>query len=234
MGDIDNGYMVEVDRVSFRYQNSAKPVLTDINLGVRRGQVVGIVGLSGSGKTTLMNILNGIIPRRINGDFQGRVLLNGQEITEKDVFELSTVIATVFQDPDSQIVFSSVEDEIAFGPENLCVPPDEILQRIDDITELLQIENLRYRNPNNLSGGEKQLVVIASVLSLNVEILILDECMAQIDNKGRQLIMAAIKNLRDSGKTIIMVEHDFSNLAYADQIYLLADGRLKPYDGVLQ
>ncbi|QOR35406.1 ABC transporter ATP-binding protein [Clostridium sp. 'deep sea'] len=223
--------MLDVNNVSFNYKNSNIPILNNLNLQVKQGEVIGVVGLSGCGKTTLMHVLNGLIPQRINGEFTGIVKINNINIASKDLSELATIVGTVFQDPDNQLFFSRVEDEIAFGPENLCVEPAEIKQRIKSVTQLLNIEHLLPRNPNTLSGGEKQLVVIAAILSLNVKLLILDECMTQVDTQGKELIMNAIKKLKQNKTTIIMVEHDYNNLSLADKVYHLKDGQLTLFNG---
>jgi energy-coupling factor transport system ATP-binding protein len=139
----------------------------------------------------------------------------------------------VYQDPDTQIIFSCVEDEMAFGPENLCISREDILKRIDHILELLDIQGLRYRNPNKLSGGEKQLVVLASILTLDVDIIILDEAMSQVDRQGKKRILKAIQRMKSAGKSIIMVEHTIENLSISDEILLLKEGKLQKFEGYL-
>lgn len=226
-------YALEAKNISFRFNADSDYLLHGVNIQVKSGEVVGIIGMSGSGKTTLINILNGIIPQHLKGELSGIVEINGESIAGKGLSELAEAIGTVFQNPDDQIIFSCVEDEIAFGPENLCVDEQLIIKRIEKICSNLNINNLRYRNPNNLSGGEKQLVVIAAVLSLDVSILLLDECMSQVDEPGRKLILSAIHKLKQQGKAIIMVEHQFNNLAYADRVYALRHGKLQLIQGEL-
>jgi energy-coupling factor transport system ATP-binding protein len=224
-------YVIETRNLSFRYQQDSPMILDNVNLRIREGDLVGIVGLSGSGKSTLINIINGIIPKRINGIIEGQVLLKNDNIEAKELHQLVTTIGTVFQDPDCQILFSCAEDEMAFAPENLCFERPEIYKRIDHVCNLLDIGRLRDRNPNKMSGGEKQLIAIASVLTPDVDIVLLDECMSQIDQRGKELIKSTLKKLKDQGKTIIMIEHDFSNLENADNIYLLNKGILTEYAG---
>ncbi len=224
-------YVIETRNLSFRYQQDSPMILDNVNLRIREGDLVGIVGLSGSGKSTLINIINGIIPKRINGIIEGQVLLKNDNIEAKELHQLVTTIGTVFQDPDCQILFSCAEDEMAFAPENLCFERLEIYKRIDHVCNLLDIGRLRDRNPNKMSGGEKQLIAIASVLTPDVDIVLLDECMSQIDQRGKELIKSTLKKLKDQGKTIIMIEHDFSNLENADNIYLLNKGILTEYAG---
>ncbi len=223
---MEENYSVEINNLKFKYKKSENYILKDVNLKVKKGEIIAITGLSGCGKTSLMYCINGIIPKRYSGDFLGKVLIDGRDIAQLEVAEIATMIGTVFQDPDTQIVFSNVDDEIAFSAENLCVEKNNILKRIDYITKLLNIEKLRGRNPNDLSGGEKQLIVIASVLSLGINILILDECMSQVDSQGKILIKKAILKLKAEGKTIIMVEHEEENLDVVDKIYTLKKGVL--------
>ena len=227
-------YIIETRNLSFRYNQDSPVILDNMNLGIKKGEVVGIVGLSGSGKSTLINVINGIIPKRIDGIIEGDVIINCENIDSKELHELVTTIGTVFQDPDCQILFSCAEDEMAFAPENLCLERLEIYNRIEKVCSLLDIGRLRDKNPNNMSGGEKQLIAIASVLTPDVDIVILDECMSQIDERGKALIKDTIGKLKEQGKTIIMIEHDFSNLEMADNIYLLDMGRLSEFDGELR
>jgi energy-coupling factor transport system ATP-binding protein len=227
-------YIIETRNLSFRYNEASPFILKDVNLKISRGEAIGIVGLSGSGKSTLINVINGIIPKRINGIIEGDVVINNENINSKELHELVTTIGTVFQDPDCQILFSCAEDEMAFAPENLCFERLEIFGRIEEVCNFLDIGRLRDKNPNNMSGGEKQLIAIASVLTPDVDILILDECMSQIDERGKVLIRNTIKKLKEQGKTIIMIEHDFSNLEIVDNIYLLNSGKLSEFNGELK
>ena len=192
-------YIIETRNLSFRYRNDSPLILDNVNLAIKKGEVVGIVGLSGSGKSTLINIINGIIPKRIDGIIEGDVMIKNENIEPKELHELVTTIGTVFQDPDCQILFSCAEDEMAFAPENLCFERMKIFDSIKRICSLLDIERLRDKNPNYMSGGEKQLIAIASVLTPDVDIVILDECMSQIDERGRILIKDTIKKLKDQG-----------------------------------
>ncbi|MBN2286597.1 MAG: ABC transporter ATP-binding protein [Tissierellales bacterium] len=229
-----NKIALQAEKISFRYHENSPFILNHINLSLRKGEIIGIVGLSGSGKSTLISILNGIIPKRINGLIDGKVLINQEDIASKNLSELSTQIGTIFQDPDSQIVFSCVEDELAFSPENLCYDPIYIKNSIQNVVKTLGIEHLLYRNPNHLSGGEKQLIALASVLTLNAGIIILDETMSQIDEAGKKMIKNAVITLKNEGKAILMVEHDLNNLDIADQIILLTNGTLRKFEGIIE
>ena len=217
---------LKLSSISFKYGINTDVLLDDINLTIKEGSITAIVGLSGVGKTTLIQILNGTIQHSTHKGISGDIMLYGMTFNELKKTEICKRVGTVFQDPDTQIIFSNVEDELAFGMENFCVEREEMLQRINKVLDLLGIEDLRDRNPNKLSGGEKQLVVLGAILCLNPDIIILDECMAQVDKKGKERILNVLKTLRIEGKTIIMIEHDYANLSVSDEIYELNSGKL--------
>jgi len=225
--------VVEVENLFFRYKGQKEYILKGINLSVHRGEVLAIVGLSGNGKSTICYALNGIIPNTLRGDMKGKVKVFGQQVTDVNIAKLATIIGVIFQDPDTQLFSPTVEDEIAFGPENLCLSREEMKIRIDKVLKLTGMESYRYENPNSLSGGEKQLVALGAVLGLEPDILIFDEAMAQIDDKGKKRIKNVIKKLKEDGKTIIMIDHDFNNLDIADEVVLLKDGRIHDFKGEL-
>jgi len=150
---------VELRNVSF-YFDKGKPILQNLDLCVQKGEIIGIMGKSGIGKSTILKLINGLIPKRISGTKEGKVLIKGKDVENMTLAEISIIVGIVFQNPDDQIVFPVVEDELAFGLENLCYPKEEILKRIRLILSDLGISHLRDKNPNNLSGGEKQLVNI--------------------------------------------------------------------------
>lgn len=224
---------IEIDNLYFKYKGQREYILSGINLNIQQGEVVTIVGLSGNGKSTLCYTVNGIIPNTFKGDLRGSVKVLGNNVMDMDMAKLTTMVGVVFQDPDTQLFSPTVEDEIAFGPENLCIPREEIAIRIDEVLKLTGMEKYRYENPNNLSGGEKQLIVLGAVLSLKPSILVFDEAMAQVDDKGKRRIKEVIKRLKDNGKTIVMIEHDFNNLDVADRVVLLKNGKLDEFEGEL-
>lgn len=226
-------FPIEIKDLSFRYKNKQRDILNGVNLSIKKGEVIAIVGLSGNGKSTLCHCISGIIPHVYNGELNGKVFLYGKDITEMNLSTICTKIGIVFQDPDTQIFSPTVEDEIAFGPENLCINREEIGERIYEALNEVKMKEFRYYNPNNLSGGQKQLIALASVLSLKPKILIFDEVMAQIDKAGKKRIKEIIKELKNEGKTIIMVEHDLNNLDVADRVLALKNGKLKEFRGEL-
>jgi len=223
-------YPVEIKDLTFHYQGSKELLLNKINLKVDKGEVLAIVGLSGSGKTTLCYCISGIIPHIYSGKMEGKILLEGKPTTELTIPGIATCLGIVFQNPETQLFFPVVEDEIAFGPENLCLEREEIGKRINKVLKLTGMASKRYENPGYLSGGQKQLIALASVLSLEPQILIFDEVMSQIDSRGRLAIKEMILTLKKKGKTLIMVEHDYENLDIADRIMVLQDGRLEALD----
>lgn len=190
------------------------------------GQITGIVGLSGSGKSTLLRLINGSLKMEKWPGASGAVLIEGKDRKDWTFDDLVQKMGTVYQDPDCQILFSHVEDEWVFGMENYQLSSAEMDARMNEVCDLLQIHHLRHRDPNQLSGGEKQLVILASILCLEAEILVLDECMAQVDAKGRRLIFQALQRLKAAGKTLILVEHEEDNLQIADRIYRVRKQKL--------
>jgi energy-coupling factor transport system ATP-binding protein len=226
-------YPIEIEGLSFRYDLNGRDILTSIDLTVKKGEILAIVGLSGIGKSTLCYCISGIIPHVYKGIMTGVVLIQGKSTLEVTLPEIATSLGIVFQNPDNQLFSPTVEDEIAFGPENLCVPREEIGRRIDEALHRVGMERLRLSNPARLSGGQKQLIALASVLSLNPEILIFDEAMSQIDAAGKSIVKETIKKLKAETKTIIMIEHDFNNLDIADRVLMLKNGRLYPFQGRL-
>lgn len=204
----------EVRNLTFQYKGQSEPVISDISFDLAAGQIVGLTGPSGCGKSTLGYCLCGVIPRLIKGDFYGQVNLNGRA-------------GIVFQDPDAQLFLTTVEDELAFAPENLCLPREEIEARITGTLELLGISDLRHEKPSRLSGGQKQLVALGGVLTMAPDVIILDETMSQLDDIARAKVKQVLLSLKRESKTIIMIEHDLDTMSVADQIWLLHQGKLQ-------
>lgn len=216
--------MIKISNLSFAYDKSNK-IFENLNVHFRKGEISMIIGPSGSGKSTLLKLISKDINK--NDGFSGNIYMDDNDISEMEKEKLSTRIGIVTQDPDTQLIFPTVIDELAFGLENLCVQREEILHKIEEISKLLNINHLLQNNPRFLSGGEKQLVILASALIYGVDILLLDESMAQIDSSGKKIIIDALKILRADDKTIIMVEHDLNNLHLADSVYKLESGAME-------
>ncbi len=207
--------LLEAKDVSFNYKG--QPTLFEhINLQVSAGQCVAITGDSGCGKSTFCHILSGIIPRSVAGELTGEVLIDGKNIEDMPLCDVIKRVGVVFQNPDAQLFAPTVEDEIAFGPENLCMPREEIERRITASLKTVGMSEHRHSGPARLSGGQKQLVALAAVLALEPNILIFDEAMSQLDTEATQMVKENIVKLKSSGKAIIMVEHDEDNLDIAD------------------
>lgn len=217
---------IVVDNLCYSYQPAGKPILKNISFKVGQGEIVAIFGLSGCGKSTLALCLGGIIPHYLGGELTGRVQVNEKEIKDHNVARLSLEVGLVFQDPDTQLFSPTVEDEIAFAPENLCLPVEEIGARVNNVLDRLGINDLRQANPNQLSGGQKHLVALGAVLALEPGILVLDEVMARMDSTVKKKIKDILVNLRRGGKTIVIIEHEPESFTIADRILVLADGAL--------
>lgn len=219
--------MIRIENYSFSYDASPDLlVLNDISFQIEPAKISAILGLSGCGKTTLCLALCGIIPNCIGGKQQGHVFIKGEDIEGRSVNQLAASIGYVMQNPDDQLVCTTVEDELAFAPENLAKDPEIIREKVDWVLGILGMEPFRLRNPNQLSGGQKQLVAIGAMLMLDPEILILDEPMSSLDEESKKLIRRLLLDLKQLGKMIIIVEHDVESLQFADNWFLLSEGKL--------
>jgi energy-coupling factor transport system ATP-binding protein len=224
-----------VENLSFKYRTRPELAIEDISFELKPGELLLIAGSSGCGKTTLARCINGLIPRSYRGERKGRVLLNGREVAEMKIAEMAQEVGTLLQDPERQIVASNVFNEIAFGPENLGLPRDEIIMRVEQVMQRLNIEYLRQRETFNLSGGEKQKVALAGVLVMNPSILLLDEPLASLDPASAHDALAVFRSLADEGKTVILVEHRVEDAISInpDRLLYMEGGRIK-YLGPIQ
>ena len=214
---------VEVKNLTFAYSGMA-PLLRSVSFSICKGEMLVIAGQSGCGKTTLCRIICGIIPHSIKGTLDGEIAVMGIAPSSVSLPQNALNIGMVFQDPDSQIICTTVEDELAFGLENFCKPPNEIRRRVDELLAEFGFESLRYANPELLSGGQKKLLTIAAVLATSPPILILDEPMSGLDRRGRSLVTEAVEQQRLQGRTVIIIEHDLKTAECADRWLLLHDG----------
>ncbi|HDM22226.1 MAG: ATP-binding cassette domain-containing protein [Methanomicrobia archaeon] len=221
--------MIEFEEVSFRYPGNRDHVLRDITFHVKKGEFLGISGPSGSGKSTLCLMMNGIIPKTIEGELSGEIYIDGENIKEKEVYEVSEKLGLILQNPESQLFSMTVEEELAFGPENLGIKREEIEERISWALELVGMEKFRDAFPHQLSGGEKQKIAIASLLTMKPEILVLDEPTSNLDPKSRIEIFKIVKKLNKKGMTVVVVEHETDFISSADKILILNDGKIVKY-----
>ncbi len=219
--------MIEIENVTFTYEGSSRTALSDVHLKIEEGDFLLVTGLSGSGKSTLLRLLNGLIPHFYRGRMEGRVLVDGIDTKEASVASLSRKVGLVFQNPDNQIVTLRVDREIAFGLENLGFPREEIVRRIEEVLKKLRIEHLRYRPTNELSGGEKQLVAIASVLAMRPKIIALDEPTSELDPFSSARIASTLDILNREGITVVVAEHKLDLFSpFANKMIVMAGGRI--------
>ncbi len=223
------GKVIEVESLRWKYSGRDTYVLKDVNLHVEKGEFVGIVGPSGAGKTTLCLCFVGIIPQRIPGEFSGCVKVFGRSTTDVDTTELAKYVGLVFEDPETQFIMTTVEDELVIGLEMLNLPPEEIRERIRWALDIvgLPMEFLN-RSPLDLSGGEKQRVAIASILARQPRILVLDEPTSDLDPRDKEGVLSAIVRIRkELDMTIVLVTHELDFLLkYADRVIVLSSGEI--------
>ncbi len=223
------GPAIQVSDFSWKYASSEDWILKDINLTVQKGEFLGIVGPSGSGKTTLCLALTGLIPQLTRGTMNGSVQIDGLDTRKSRLHELIRRIGIVFQDPETQFVTMSVEDEIAFPLENFGYQRDQMISRITTAMEMTRLTGLKEKYPHELSGGQKQRVAIASFLALRPEILVLDEPTSDLDPVGKSEVFSVLADLKKrENLTLVVVEHNTEEMSkYADRVVLLNNARLE-------
>jgi energy-coupling factor transport system ATP-binding protein len=218
-----------VENLTFRYRDRKAPAITGLSFTANRGEILLVAGASGCGKTTLIRTINGLIPRSYKGELTGRALIFGEETLTWKLSQISQKVGTVLQDPERQILGTKVLNEVAFGLENLGLPRDEIIQRVDEALGFLNITDLRNRETFNLSGGEKQKVALAGVLAMRPSILLLDEPLASLDPASAQDTLDAVRELADKGMTVLMVEHRVEDVLRIrpERVMFLSDGQIR-------
>ncbi|HIQ02876.1 MAG TPA: ABC transporter ATP-binding protein [Desulfurococcales archaeon] len=219
---------IRVENLTFYYEGEVKPALKNINLSINEGEYVIITGPSGSGKSTLCRTFNGLIPHFYKGKMEGEVYVKGLRVKEHSVRELSKIVGMVFQEPENQVLTLSVKDEIAFGLENLGYPPNVIEDRIEHVLDVMGIKHLKNKVIFELSGGELQKVIVASILAMNPDILVFDEPTSNMDPKSAlDFLKYTVKINKEYGKTVIIVEHRLDYIiSYASKIVVLNDGEI--------
>ena len=203
------------------------PALSDVNLEVYEGEYVAVLGHNGSGKSTLAKLLNMILVPTVGKVFIDGVEITSPDFTEDDVFDVRRNIGMVFQNPDNQLVATVVEEDVAFGPENLGLPREEIRKRVDEALELVDMTAYKRHAPHKLSGGQKQRVAIAGIIAMKPKVIIFDESTAMLDPLGRQEVVRIMEKLnREEKITVINITHYMDEAARADRVIVINDGRL--------
>ncbi|HOV27979.1 MAG TPA: ATP-binding cassette domain-containing protein [Pseudobacteroides sp.] len=220
--------MISIKGLSFIYNDTKEPALNNINIEISEGEFVGIAGPTGAGKSTLTLCLNGVIPHFLHGDFYGEVKVDGKDTVDNGCAKIAYSVGSVFQDPEAQIVSTRVEDEIAFGLENLNIPRIEIGERIKESLEMTGISELRDYSTSQLSGGQKQRVAIASAIALRPKILVLDEPTSELDPKGSLDIFNTLQRLnQEYNITIVVVEQKIQLLSeYCSRLVIMDKGNI--------
>lgn len=220
--------IIKFENVTFRYESDEEgvflaPAVKDFSLSIDKGEFVAILGHNGSGKSTLAKLANGLLlPEK------GRVLVDGMDtVNEEDDIKIKQTVGVVFQNPDNQIVATIVEEDVAFGPENLGIEPTEIRRRVDNALKTVGMYEYRKHGPHKLSGGQKQRVAIAGIIAMEPRCIILDEPTAMLDPIGRRDVMNAIKRLnRELGITVVFITHYMEEAVEADRIIVMDDSKL--------
>ena len=220
--------IIEFQNVTFRYESDDEgvvlaPAVKDFSLTINEGEFIAILGHNGSGKSTIAKLSNGLLIPEI-----GDVIVNGMNTkNEDDDINIKQTVGVVFQNPDNQIVATIVEEDVAFGPENLGIEPTEIRRRVDESLKIVGMYNYRNHEPHKLSGGQKQRVAIAGIIAMEPRCIILDEPTAMLDPEGRRDVMKAIKRLnRELGITVVFITHYMEEAVEADRIVVMDDSRL--------
>ncbi|MBC8531579.1 energy-coupling factor transporter ATPase [Gehongia tenuis] len=217
--------ILQVQQVSFGYRKEQPlPVVEDVSFEVEEGEYLAVIGHNGSGKSTLAKLMNALVVPT-----SGTVLVGGMDTAKEDkVLQIRQMAGMVFQNPDNQLVAAVVEEDVAFGPENLGVEPGEIRRRVDEALTWVNMEDYAASAPHNLSGGQKQRIAIAGVIAMRPRILILDEPTAMLDPSGRQEVMDTVMRLnREEGITVILITHFMEEVARADRVLVMDQGRVK-------
>ena len=219
--------MIKINNLTFTYQGRDKPTLRNLNLHVKKGEFILVAGPTGCGKTTLLRTLNGLIPHETAGIMKGSVFVAGKDTKKSPMAELTRKAGLVFQNPDDQIFSTRVEDEAAFGPENLCFQRREIEKSVDYALSAVGLNEFKNRATASLSGGEKQRLAIASALAMRPQILAMDEPFSQMDSSGTREVLKVIRKLNRDGITIILVEHRIPVVfRHVSRIIIMEAGRI--------
>ena len=220
---------IEIKNLTFEYRSGSEDkeakkerAIDGVNLSIDKGEFVAVIGKNGSGKSTLAKMINGILLPK-----DGSVTVDGMLTEDQDkIYDIRSRVAMVFQNPDNQIVSSIVEDDVAFGPENLGIPPDEIRIRVDEALKSVDMYDYRYKAPHRLSGGQKQRIAIAGAIAMKPECIIFDEPTAMLDPDGKRKVMEIIKDLNAKGIGVILITHFMEEAIKAPRIIVMKKGRI--------
>ncbi len=224
---------IKIQNVSYSYKDENGepiPVLRDISLDIEKGEYVAVLGHNGSGKSTLAKLLNLVIDDY--DYFEGRIEVDGveissEDITEDEIYDLRKKIGMVFQNPDNQLVATVVEEDVAFGPENLGLDRAELRRRVDEALETVGMTAYAHHEPHRLSGGQKQRIAIAGIIAMKPDCMIFDESTAMLDPMGRRDVVETIEKLnKEEGKTVITITHYMDEAVRADRVVVINDGKI--------
>ena len=215
--------VISIKNIHFNYQDqNTREALSDVSLDVYEGEWLAIIGHNGSGKSTLAKMMNGLLEAS-----SGEIYIDGQLLTEESVYEARRKVGMVFQNPDNQFVGTTVEDDIAFGLENIGMPREEMIQKINSSLEVVRMTKFKDKEPARLSGGQKQRVAIAGMIALAPKVVILDEATSMLDPQGRFEVISTIQKLhKEKGITVISITHDLEEAASADRVLLMEGGKV--------
>ena len=231
-----NEYIIETENLGFTYTDNddevlpgrvEMPALSDVNIKIKRGEYVAVLGHNGSGKSTFAKLLNLVLTPTV-----GKVFIDGRDVTaddftEDDLFDVRRKVGMVFQNPDNQLVATVVEEDVAFGPENLGLPREEIRRRVNSALHLVGMQDYIRHAPHKLSGGQKQRVAIAGIIAMKPDVIVFDESTAMLDPLGRREVVEIMERLnREEGLTILNITHYMDEAARADRVIVINDGKV--------
>ncbi len=219
--------IIDIKNLTYTYDKALPPAINDVTLSISEGEFFAVVGHNGSGKSTLAKLMNALfLPT------SGCVTVNGMDTSDENLaLDIRRLVGVVFQNPDNQIVTTVVEEDVAFGPENLGIPSSEIRERVDEALEAVDMTSYKNNAPHMLSGGQKQRIAIAGMLAMRPKVLVLDEATAMLDPKGRNEVLDIVRSLnQNEGMTVIMITQYMEEAVFADRVAVMAHGRLEMLD----
>ncbi len=216
--------IIEIKNAVYKYDDESEDVLHSVSLNIKKGEFVCILGHNGCGKSTLAKLINGLYQPT-----EGTVLVDGMDTKDEDkIIAIRSKAGMVFQNPDNQMVATIVEEDVAFGPENLGIPQSELRQRVDNALQTVNMFEFKDSAPHRLSGGQKQRIAIAGILAMEPEIIIMDESTSMLDPKGRREVLETVHRLnKEKGITVVFITHFMEETVNADRIIVMGDGKIK-------